>query len=355
MEVSARRPGPDVVRAVALIGVIVINYHGYLILRGAEPGDGAIADLFEPFNGPLATRFAATFVLVAGVGITLMTNRARGDRALTNRMRWRLASRGVFLYAVGVVFDNIWPGTIFPYYGAMFVIAALLFTLRSRWVIAVGVAAAVAGWAIRWWRYERELDGADTSWLTSPSTGSIRGLVFDVFVNGTHPLLPWLAFLCAGIVVGRLLPLPWWRPAAIAAGFTLYTIATMASSVASSQRVVLLLSVRPSARGVPYVMSALGTALIAFAAISWLADRYDHTRVVDVLRRAGQLSLTLYVLHALVFNLVVDWLDWVEPAGVGTALIFAAIVWIVGVVAAVAWQRQYGRGPVEHVYRALTV
>ena len=32
-----------------------------------------------------------------------------------------------------------------------------------------------------------------------------RGLLIDVFVNGTHPLLPWLAFFCAGIVLGRML------------------------------------------------------------------------------------------------------------------------------------------------------
>ena len=34
MDLTRRRPGPDVVRAVALIGVVVMNYHGYLILRG---------------------------------------------------------------------------------------------------------------------------------------------------------------------------------------------------------------------------------------------------------------------------------------------------------------------------------
>jgi len=355
MEVSARSPGPDVVRAVAMLGVILVNYHGYLILRGGDPGSGSVADFFEPFNGPLATRFAATFVLVAGVGVTLMTNRARGDRDQTRKMRWRLSSRGVFLYAVGVVFDNIWPGTILPYYGAMFVIAAFLFTLRSRWVIAVGVAAALAGWTIRWWRYERELDGSDTSWLTRPSSTSIRGLVFDVFVNGTHPLLPWLAFLCAGIVLGRMLPLAWWRPLAVGAGFTMYAVATMVASATTSERATVLLSARPYSRSVLYVMSALGTALIAFAAISWLAERYEHTTAVDVLRRAGQLSLTIYVVHALVFNLVVDWLEWVEPGGIETALVFTAFVWIAAVAAAVVWQRRYGRGPVEQLYRGLTV
>ena len=36
---TGRLPGPDVVRAVALIGVVVMNFHGYLILRGGERGD----------------------------------------------------------------------------------------------------------------------------------------------------------------------------------------------------------------------------------------------------------------------------------------------------------------------------
>ncbi len=52
--------------------------------------------------------------------------------------------------------------------------------------------------------YERNLDLASTSWLTDPDDGSLRDHLFDVFVNGTHPLLPWFAFLCAGMVLGRL-------------------------------------------------------------------------------------------------------------------------------------------------------
>ena len=35
---QVRLPGPDVVRAVALIGVVVMNFHGYLILRGDARG-----------------------------------------------------------------------------------------------------------------------------------------------------------------------------------------------------------------------------------------------------------------------------------------------------------------------------
>ena len=66
---AARNPGPDVVRALAILGVVVMNYHGYLINRGAQR-DGSptfLYDLFDPWVGPLATRFAATFVLTAPV------------------------------------------------------------------------------------------------------------------------------------------------------------------------------------------------------------------------------------------------------------------------------------------------
>ncbi len=64
---SERLRGPDVVRAVALIGVVAMNFHGYLILRSFEAGTAAprtgwLEELFDPWDGPLSTRFAATFV-----------------------------------------------------------------------------------------------------------------------------------------------------------------------------------------------------------------------------------------------------------------------------------------------------
>ena len=80
-----RLVGPDVARAVALIGVVVMNFHGYLLLRRDTRGDDAIGDVFDPWTGPLSTRFAATFVLVAGVGVTLFTRRVVDDRDALGR------------------------------------------------------------------------------------------------------------------------------------------------------------------------------------------------------------------------------------------------------------------------------
>jgi uncharacterized membrane protein YeiB len=350
-----RLPGPDVVRAVALIGVVVMNYHGYLILRGGPQGDGAVDRFFDPWTGPLATRFAATFVLTAGVGVTLLTRRAIGHPNLVRARRWTLVRRGLALYAFGLLFDTIWAGTILPFYGAMFVLGAGLFTLRTRWVVTVGIVAAAAGAGLAWWRLEHRIDGQDTSWLFQPTGSSLRTLLFDVFVNGTHPLLPWLAFFCAGIVVGRGLTTAWWRAATLALGFTLFGLAELISGAARSggSRAAVLASTDPYDRGLLYTASALGTALVAFAAISWLADRFVGTMPIEVLRHAGAMTLTLYIAHALIFNLVVDWLGWIDPGGLGRALTFSAAYWAVAITAAWWWHARRGIGPAEWLYRQL--
>ena len=126
--------------------------------------------------------------------------------------------RGLALYGFGLLFDTIWPGTILPYYGAMFVVAAVLFTLRGAVVLAIGVAAAARRRRHRLVGPRAPARRPDTSWLFAARRSSPRACCSTSFVNGTHPLLPWLAFFCAGIVLGRVLRTDWWRPAAMPSG-----------------------------------------------------------------------------------------------------------------------------------------
>ena len=114
---------------------------------------------------------------------------------------------------------------------------------------------------------------------------------------------------------------------------------------------MVLWSTAPYDRGLLYSASALGTALVAYGVVDWLAVRFPVA--TDPLRRAGQMTLTLYVAHVLVFKLLVDWVGWIDPAGVDLAVTFALAFWVVGIVAAVAWQRRFGIGPLERVYRAV--
>jgi uncharacterized membrane protein YeiB len=347
----------DVVRAIALIGVCVMNYHGYLIGDGgsAYPPRNAAERFFDPWYGPLSTRFAATFVTVAGMGITLLTNRSRAsrDRSAISADRWKLVRRGVLLYAFGYFLNWVWPGTILFFYGAYFMVGALLFTLRTRWLVAIGTAAAAAAATLEWWVLQRTEDGQPMYWLTSgdaTSSRSPRDLVLDTFVRGTHPLLPWLVFLCMGLVLGRLLPfgrtlrlrLAGVGLACLVAGYGIRHVAHWHPTLESTS---------PFDHGVLYTLTTVGSSLLAITLVGWLAHATAGTRPTRALGMAGRTTLTLYVAHVLVFNLLVHWLEWVHPGGLATALLFAFGYWVVAVIAAVLWHRHHAHGPLEWVYR----
>ncbi|WP_420452630.1 DUF418 domain-containing protein [Ilumatobacter sp.] len=65
------------------------------------------------------------------------------------------------------------------------------------------------------------------------------------------------------------------------------------------------------------------------------------------------MTLTLYIAHVLVFNLLVDWLGVVRPGGLGTSLGFALSFWVVLIAVGSWWHRRFGRGPAERAYRAI--
>ena len=347
----------DVARAVALIGVAVMNYHGYLIVLGGSVGASTINRFFDPWNGPLSTRFAATFVLIAGMGITLMTDRGRlgDDRQRRSIDRWTLIRRGFLLYAFGFVFEWLWSGTILFFYGAFFIAGALLFTLRTRWLVAVGALAAICAAAIQWWAFKA---GHDTSWLLGGwySAGpyrSPRRLLFDTFVNGTHPLLPWLAFLCAGMILGRHLPLAMAPRRMLAAlGVVLVAGTYLAKHLfADTPLRSQLLATDPFSRSLNYTVCALGSAITAFCVIGWIASATRGAVVTRAFAAAGRTTLTLYILHALVFDALVTHWHLIKPAGLDVALVFATCFWVVAIVAAALWQKRFGIGPAEWIYR----
>lgn len=361
----ARRPGFDLVRGVALIGVVVMNYHGYLNFGDNGPTTSWAERLFDISGGPLTTRFAATFVMIAGVGAVLMTNRSRlgGDPAARQADRWRLIRRGVLLSTFGYTLNWMWDGTILFFYGAYFIVAALIFTLRIRWIALIGGLSVLAAWAIQSWQLHLAWAGDDPSWwYSSAADRSYKGLLLDVFVNGTHPLFPWLAFFCTGMIIGRLVPhldqlrgyLIGFGLMAVGTGYAISSgIPGLTEEPSSELRLHLtaFAATDPFSRMPLYVLTTWGSSIVAVLVISWLGDRYRHSPVVDLLQRAGQMTLSLYVLHVLVFNSVVNDLGWITPAGLDTALVFALTFWVFAIVVGAWWNRVVGRGPLEVLYR----
>ena len=355
----------DVARAVAMIGVVVLNYHTYLNgLEAWTPLSPSIWQrLYNPSTGFFTTRFAALFVLVAGIGVSLMTRRSResSNSSLLRADRLRLARRGTLLLLVGYFLEWIWPGTILFYYGAYFIVAASIFAAPTRRVLGVGIAAAVAAATIAWWRADQVLDLNFTSWLAPPKIDSPRNFLIRMFVSYTHPLFPWLLFFAVGIVLGRHMQnfakfrakMMLWSALIVASTYTAtHLLSPSPARDPHETMIAKLLSTDPYDRGLAYSIVTLATALFAFGALSLLVSSIGGSAPVQMLSRAGQMSLTIYIAHIFFFNIVVHRLRWVGATGLDTAVVLALVFYAAAIPLSATWRKYAGRGPAERMYRA---
>ncbi len=362
---TSRYAFADVARTVALWGIVVMNYHAYL--NGTSPitstNPSAWEEIFHPRTGFFTTRFAALFVVVAGISVAFMTSN-RNDED-TSQKRLVILRRGVLLMFVGGIFEWIWPGTILFYYGAYFLLGAALIRARTVVIAACAVTSAVVATIIQTWRVGREYDGFYTDWLDPSYIDSPRELLLRTFVGYTHPVFPWFAFFCIGLLIGRLIPrMPEYRRRitviAILSATCAYVLREIVyrateDSSRSSALWRALASTDPFDRGLLYTISAASIAVIVIMAVySWCERDQERSPLVSALQKIGQFTFTIYIGHALFFNLVVHRLDLVRSTGLDTALALSGFFLVLAVAIALWWTHVVGQGPVERCYRWLT-
>jgi uncharacterized membrane protein YeiB len=360
---SSRIESLDVARAIALFGVVVMNFHAYLNgARSMYPTHPSVWErMFNPLTGPLTTRFAATFVLVAGIGVSLFTQRAResNNRADIQHARIVLLRRGALLYFVGYFVQWVWPGTILFYYGAYFIIAAAVFTWTSRQLVGLCAVSILAAAGLALWRASQLLDGNNTRWL-SPSPNTPRNLLIRTFVDYTHPVFPWIAFFIAGILLGRYihrfteirLRLMFVAVLMMLATHGANFVFTPSIKVSDRDSIVTkLLSTEPLDRGILFSLGTLATAIVALCFVSLVVELKPKSLLVKFLARAGRMTLSVYLLHVVFFNLIVHRLHWVSATGLDTALVLSMSFYVVALFLANGWNKRFGLGPAERAYR----
>lgn len=358
--VTARRSAPDVARAVALLGVVVMNYHGAL---DPDPVvDGFWDRVFHVSTGVLSTRFAAVFVMMAGVGVALMSDGARRslDRDALVVVRVRLARRGLLLFAAGLALNHAWGGTILFYYGAYLSIAALIVGFSDLGLITTGATAATASAGLGAWLASRPAGSTRIEWLDPREIDSVPDLIGRTFTGYTHPVLPWIAFFIVGMIVGRRLPDFQRRARSIAiVAATSTALVYLAHHLLSTTSafddpsIAAFFSTEPFRRGLGYSLTTSGLSITAFAVVCVLVENRERSAAVRFLQRAGTMTLSGYLLHVVVFYALFRWWSIIDSRGLGTAVLTASITWVVIVVFAVAWSTRLGTGPAERIYRII--
>ncbi|MCC9205919.1 heparan-alpha-glucosaminide N-acetyltransferase domain-containing protein [Arthrobacter sp. zg-Y769] len=192
-----RVTGIDAARGAALIAMMAIH-----ILP-------AWNEDFEPTLTWLlfAGKGAALFAVLAGISLAFMSGGMYPPRGRTmTAVRYGLAVRAGLITIIGLFLGYlaINAQVILVYYGVMFLLALPLLRLRVRTllILAAGIAAAAPVLMQATRDSLPDMNGVEPNFSTLLETpGAVIG---QVLLSGTYPALPWMAYVCVGLAVGRL-------------------------------------------------------------------------------------------------------------------------------------------------------
>lgn len=368
---SARRVvGVDVARGVALIWIVIIN-----IL----PTEGS----FQFVDALFAGRAAALFALIAGISIALQSGGRRppSGRAMT-AARAALALRALMIVGIGLLLGptDSPVGIILPYYGVLFLLAVVLLGLGRRMLLALAVVFAVLGpvgmQLVRaWWPDMAQPEANYTVPLAAADPGVF---VTDMLFTGIYPAVPWLAYICAGMAVGRSdlssrrlgasllaagigLAASMWLLSVLllgpAGGHERIVAATPELSVAEIDKILVYGDALPAATtgwwlavlapetSTPLtLLSTLGIAFAVLGAVLLLVPYLG--RAVEPLAAAGSMTLTLYSAHVVILA--------TEIFSPERPIMSITIQCILFLLAGVLWRNAVGKGPLEAILAAAT-
>ncbi len=327
--------GIDMARALALIGMVAVHV-------GPEDGPGLGGRLYALAHG----RASILFVLVAGIGVTLLASRG-GSAA-----RLRLACFCLVLLPMGLALQLVAGpiAVILHHYAAFFLVGLAVINLRSRTVFALAVATTLLGPVIYFVAgfFDPQIyDGRPVTLLDSPLT-ILKGLI----ISGPYPLVVWSAPLLFGVWLGRQdlrehgtqmrLCYAGALLAAAAMSLSLLLVSIVGEPGGASDPAMLVVHAAHSQMPL-WLLSAIGAAIFVIGLSLLFATRFAC--VARPFALLGQMALSMYVTHVLILGLLFR--QQLNQDAVGPSLVLVALLTAGGMTFAVIWRKFHARGPVE--------
>ncbi len=321
-------------------------------------------------------RSSALFAVLAGVGLALATGGATPPRGLALRQAWAAtATRALLLVFVGMIIGALDSGVavILVYYGALFLLGIPFLGLGPRVLLPL---AAV--WAVVMPLLSQGLraDGPPSPGapVTAESFNHPGDLLWQLTLTGYYPALPWLAYMLAGLGLGRLMlastrvVIPVLLGGAALATAT-YVISWVWLERGAMERVVDAgTGMHPASRPYAEAGELLNTGFYGTTPLTsdwWLVIASPHTAtpfdllhtigtsaavlalmlllarklatVLSPLAAIGSMTFTLYTTHVILL-----------ASALPRELEYAVQIHIaVAFAIAVPWRRYVGRGPLE--------
>lgn len=353
-----RIAGYDLARAISLFGMLMINYWVLFEDYNSDPA-WQVA-----FLNIIQGRAAALFVVLAGIGISILSRQAylNKDAVAMQTIRRSMLKRALFLFIIGLMNRILWPADILHFYGIYFAIGVFLMTVPN---MRLGILATLTIAAFSVLSF---LVGFDRSWdwegISLKAFLNVPGIIWHIFFSGQYPVFPWLAFLMTGMWLGRQNHYSRsFRRRCLLSGLAVFvcaeTLSWMAFRISDlglfgynvAKFFPWIANIDPWDPMPLFVLSATGTSLVVIIFSIIVAERYRNRIWLLAFSALGQLTLTLYVAHILlgwVVLLIMDMLEWHVYL---FTLWGSGLFYMQGMLFAYQWKKHHERGPLEWVMR----
>lgn len=371
---SGRLTGIDAARGLALIAIMCVH-----LLPAAYPSTGrpTLTWIFFPGDSP------ALFALLAGTGLAFTSGGRRPvrGRAMT-AARVGVAVRAVLLLLLGLSIGYLMPPeppayNILIYFAVYFLLTLPFLGLAPRTLFVLSGVFLVAGSLL-----VHLLGGALPEFSSlNPTFGTVvsepAAVFWQLLLTGTYPALPYLAYLLAGVAIGRLnlrslriqvrllvagaalagtAKLVSWHVLYSADVYTtlLYSIPSLTREQLDSLIVYgpdsglptntpwWLILTTPDVNTPFSVAWSLGVSLAVVGACLLLARKFETWLVP--LAAMGAMTLTLYYAHLVFLSFEFFYAH---------RLLWAVVSLVLSALFALAWERAFGQGPVEMLMNAV--
>lgn len=322
---------------------------GMVIAHYAWP-DGSPGPLNTIATG-VSGRAMPLFVLLGGVGVTILSERAaRPDRALL--------IRAAILYPVGVVLQEVttFIAIILQSYALLFVLATLFRRLEQRLLMGLSVMFTLVGaWSYQVVGPQLDRFGGPSDLIDNPPAA-----LWSLLFNGSYPLFPMASFFLVGMVLGRLdlrsTGLAGW----LAGTGTVVGVAAVWLANALADGTGYDFDTRPADHSFSWtrlldttghsempawVLSATGTSVAVLGISLLVAPRLGG--LIWPMVALGQLALSFYVFQAV----LVRFTPHPETTSLRQEFVTALAIYVGFMAFATVWRLRFRTGPLEAALR----
>lgn len=357
-KINKRIIGIDVARSIAIIGMIIVNFK----LAFGEKGHS----LMVQFSHLLEGKVAATFVVLAGIGMAFMTNTAilTNDIQKLKKTKLKIVKRALLLFIIGLLYLPIWEADILHYYG-IYMLFSLLWLTKSAKTILISSFLIIFSYPILMLIWDFDY-GWNFELLTYLDFWTINGFLRNLFYNGFHPVIPWTAFMLIGLWFGKQnLNDTTFIKKSLLISLSIFIITQLIScylisyftgnSLTNTNELNQILGTSPMPPLPIYMISGSSISICVISICILLAKKYENTFIINALSKTGQLALTFYVAHVIIGMGIVE---VINPTKMGNytinfSLIYALAFSFLCILFAVIWTKKGKIGPLEWLMRKI--